>query len=194
MHFLTITPGILIWINAAQIAGHSIQISSDQLVIDEVIKTPGTHELSRGVTVQYSQSSFTIRGPASESTGQRAEVKGYRKAWSKASMPTGSLYNLYALLPNSHSEAATGLCKGQETCAALFDANQFIGKASSLFSVAEVTHLNQVCCSGHAPILANLLLTSVFCLFTRLAMNLFYIQNPRPACLTQHDSARVLLC
>ena len=150
-----------VWFISPQVAGHSIQISSNQLMIDETISTTGTHELSGGVTVQYSESSFTIRGPASASTGQRAEVRGYRQGWSTTSMPTGFFYNIYALLPNSHAEAATGLCTGQDTCPDLFEANQFIGSASSLFSVAEVSHLNQVCCGCYAPTIAIFLLTFV---------------------------------
>ena len=150
-----------VWFILPQVAGHSIQISSNQLVIDEAISSTGTHELSGGVTVQYSESSFTIRGPASASTGQRAEVRGYRQGWSTTSMPTGFFYNIYALLPNSHAEAATGLCTGQDTCPDLFEANQFIGSASSLFSAAEVSHLNQVCCGCYAPTIAIFLLTFV---------------------------------
>ena len=150
-----------VWFILPQVAGHSIQISSNQLIIDEAISSTGTHELSGGVTVQYSESSFTIRGPASASTGQRAEVRGYRQGWSTTSMPTGFFYNIYALLPNSHAEAATGLCKGQDSCPDLFEANQFIGSASSLFSVAEVSHLNQVCCGCYAPTIAIFLLTFV---------------------------------
>ena len=150
-----------VWFILPQVAGHSIQISSNQLIIDEAISSTGTHELSGGVTVQYSESSFTIRGPASASTGQRAEVRGYRQGWSTTSMPTGFFYNIYALLPNSHAEAATGLCTGQDTCPDLFEANQFIGSASSLFSVAEVSHLNQVCCGCYAPTIAISLLTFV---------------------------------
>ena len=150
-----------VWFISPQVAGHSIQISSNQLIIDGAISSTGTHELSGGVTVQYSESSFTIRGPASASTGQRAEVRGYRQGWSTTSMPTGFFYNIYALLPNSHAEAATGLCTGQDTCPDLFEANQFIGSASSLFSAAEVSHLNQVCCGCYAPTIAIFLLTFV---------------------------------
>ena len=140
--------------SCSQVAGHSIQISSNQLIIDEAISSTGTHELSGGVTVQYSESSFTIRGPASASTGQRGEVRGYRQGWSTTSMPTGFFYNIYALLPNSHAEAATGLCTGQDTCPDLFEANQMIESPRSLFSTAEVSHLNQVCCGCYAPTIA----------------------------------------
>lgn len=133
---------------AIKVAQYTVQISSQQLTICSssvcVPKAYGQYELNGGVTVMFDASKFVIRGPPG-TAGQRGEVRGYKKNWNNANnMLTGFFYNLYGLLPKSHALAVAGLCKSQDTCANMYEANGMIPAAASFFTKSALAAMNQV--------------------------------------------------
>jgi len=134
---------------AVKVANYTIQISSKQLTIctsssDCKEKAEGDHELTGGVTVSHKNNKFVIRGPPTI-TGQRGEVRGYKKNYGEDKMPSGFFYNLYGLLPESSAVAVTGLCKSEDTCPKMYEANPVVSAAESFFTEKALDDMNEMC-------------------------------------------------